>query len=286
MNKKYMLCILFVLIFFSMLVLAVAGKSRFPLINKAVSFVLLPVESAFTAVGNTGDGIRGYWHSLTVLQDENEELKRDNAELRNANIAMASIYAENQQLRKLLNYNEQNKSQTTVPAKVIARNFGDLRDSLYINVGADKGLQREMAVVTSEGMIGIIDEVYDDYARVLLITSAQCRIGGRVLRSDSRAVGVTRGRSSADGSLLMEHIFREASIREGDVIVTSGFSGTHPENILIGKVTSTQMDSVGLLQQAVVVPAADIADVEYVLVITSFTPQPKLDNEKQGGQAK
>ena len=286
MNKKYMIGMLSALIIFGLLSLAVAGKSRFPLINKGVSFVILPIESSITAVGHMGDSIRDIWRSLTVLQKENEELKKDNMELRNANLAMAAIYAENQQLKKLLNYNEQNKSQSTVPAKVIARNFGDLRDSIYINAGTNKGLQREMAVIDSNGLVGVIDEVYDDYARVLLITSANCRVGSRVLRSDSRAVGVTFGRSSADGSLLMDHIFREASIVKDDVVVTSGLSGNHPENILIGKVASVQFDSVGLLQQAVIIPAADIAEVEFVLVITDFVPQPKLDSVVQGGQAK
>lgn len=286
MSKKYMLGILFALIIFGLLSLAVAGKSRFPLINKGVSFVILPIESGITAMGHMGDDIRDFWRSLTVLRRENEELKKDNMELRHANLAMAAIYAENQQLRKLVNYNEQHRSQTTVPAKVIARNFGDLRDSIYINAGTDKGLRREMAVIDSNGLVGVVDEVYDDYARVLLITSANCRIGSRVLRNDSRAVGVTFGRSSADGSLLMDHIFREASIIKDDVIVTSGLSGNHPENILIGKVASIQLDSVGLLQQAVIIPAADIADVEFVLVITDFVPQPKLDSVMQGGQAK
>ncbi len=84
----------------------------------------------------------------------------------------------------------------------------------------------------------------------------------------------------------MEHIFRKADIRKGDIVVTSGFSGNHPDNILIGKVVVTRLDSVGLLQEAEVVPAADVADVENVLVITSFTPAPKFDSDMQGGQAK
>ena len=85
------------------------------------------------------------------------------------------------------------------------------------------------------------------------------------MRADSRAVGVAAGVSGKD-KLLLEHIYREASLREGDIIVTSGYSGSHPADILIGKVTATHMDSVGLLQEADIVPAFDIADVEQVLL--------------------
>ena len=286
MSKKGMLCALFVLVLCSMLALAISGKSRFPLINKAVATVVMPIENALVAIGNTGDNIRGYWRALTVLQSENKELKKENVALRNANVAMAAIYAENKQLRELLNYKEQHRTQTTRAAKVIARNFGDLRDSMYINIGKDAGLKREMAVLNGSGLIGVIDEVYDDYAKVLLITSARCKVGARVLRVDSRAIGVVNGRSGIRDTLIMEHIFREANVKKGDVVVTSGYSGSHPENILIGTVADVRLSNVGLLQEADVVPAADVADVEHVLVITHFTPEPKVDRKLQGGQAK
>jgi rod shape-determining protein MreC len=286
MGKKSILCALFVLILFSMLALAISGKSRFPLINKAVATVVMPVENALVAIGNTGDNIRGYWRALTVLQSENKELKRENVELRNANVAMAAIYAENKQLRELLNYKEQHRTLTTRAAKVIARNFGDLRDSMYINIGKDAGLKREMAVLNGSGLVGIIDEVYEDYAKVLLITSARCKVGARITRVDSRAVGIVNGRGGIRDVLVMEHIYREASVAKGDVVVTSGYSGSHPENILIGTVKDVRLSNVGLLQEADVVPAVDVADEEYVLVITHFTPEPKLDKKLQGGQAK
>ena len=283
MSKKVMLCMLFILIMLCMLAMAVAGKSRFPLVNKAVTTVVLPIENVLTGIGAAGDGIRGYWQALTVLQSENKQLKEENIELRSANIQMASLFAENQQLHALLDYKEQHKSQKVVAAKVIARNFGDMRDCIYIDAGKDKGIKQDMAVVNG-GLVGVVDEVYDDYARVLLLSSPRCRVGVRVLRADSRAVGVVGGSVTAKDSLLMEHVFREASLREGDIVVTSGYSGSHPADILIGKITATKMDSVGLLQEASVQAAADIADVEQVLVIVAFTPEPKIVLE--GGQAK
>ena len=283
MDKKVMLGALFLILMVGMMSLAISGKSRFPVFNSGVATVVLPFESAANFIGSGCEGIGGYWRALTVMQGENKRLQQENQELRAANIKMASIFSENQQLRSLLQYKEEHVSQTVVPAKVIARDFGSLRDSLYINVGKDKGLAREMAVVDGTGLVGIIDQVYDDYAKVLLITSSQCRVGAIVLRHDSRAVGITNGKGSTGEDLLMKHIYREADIRVGDVIVTSGYSGYHPANILIGKIVDKRMDEIGLLQEAEVRPSTDIVDVESVLVITSFTPEPKI--EKQGGQA-
>lgn len=286
MSKKAMLISLAVLVLLALLAMAIAGKSRFPLVNSAVATVVMPIEGAVTAVGNAGDGIRDYWRALTVLGSENKRLKEDNIKLRDANIQMASMYAENQQLRALLDYKEEHRNQKLVAAKVIGRSYGDLRDCFYIDAGADKGLRPEMAVV-NDGLVGVIDEVYDDYARVLMLTSPRCKIGARVLRSDSRAVGVVGGLGASGGDkLLLEHVYREASLREGDVIVTSGYSGSHPADILIGTVTSVSLDKVGLLQEATVRTVADVVDVEHVLVIVGFTPAPKIEFDRQGGQAK
>lgn len=285
MSKKFMLCVLCVFVLLGMLAMAIAGGSRFPLVNAAVTSVLLPAERALGSIGHAGDSARGYWKALTAMQGENAELKKENSELRNANIAMASVYAENKQLRALLEYKEEHRSQAVVAAKVISRTHGDLRDTLYIDAGQDKGLAREMAVVNG-GLVGVVDEVYASYARVLLVNSPRFKIGARVLRHDSRAVGVVGGKNPDDDVLLMEHLYREASVRAGDIIVTSGYSGSHPADILIGTVDEVRMDRVGLLQEADVNAAADVADVEHVLVITSFTPRDKISSDGQGGQSR
>lgn len=285
MSKKTMLCVLAGLMTLAMLALAIAGKSRFPLVNSMVAAIVLPVENGITSLGHGIDGVRGYWKAMTVLQEENEQLKQENIELRNSNIRMASLYAENQHLRSLLDYKEEHSDQTLVGAKVVSRNHGALRDNLYINAGRDKGVAVEMAVVNG-GLVGIVDEVYENYSRVLLLTSSRCKVGARVMRVSSRAVGVVGGTGSDKEGLTLEHIAREENLNVGDVIVTSGYSGNHPADILIGKVIKKQLDPTGLLQQGIVAPTAEISDVEQVFVVTKFSPAHIQELRKQGGQAK
>jgi rod shape-determining protein MreC len=224
-SKKNMSLLLIVIALVALMALAVEGRVRFPVLNRVVIAVISPVNSCIQTFTGAASSLEKKLEAITTMEAENEQLKKENAELRRANIAMAEFYAENQRLTKLLQYKEHVPEQKLLPAKVVGRNMGDLQDVVIIDRGSADGLDKEMAVVTGDGIVGLVEEVYPAAAKVMLITSSRCKIGARILRADSRAVGVICGRSMENMPLEMEHLPREADVRKGDVVITSGFSG-------------------------------------------------------------
>jgi len=278
MSKRNMLSVLVTLILGAMLVLAVAGGRRFLLVNKLVAGVVLPLEDGLNALLHGGDEVREFWHALTELRTKNKQLMEENQALRKIYIDMTAIKKENAQLRRLLNYKESNNTRKYVAAKVVAKNFGDLRDVVYINAGYDRGMAVGNAVVTEKGLVGVVDEIYRGYARVLLITSPNCRVGARTVHTGFDSSGIVHGFHETENVIVMEHIPREARVDEGDWVVTNGYSGKHPENILIGKVVSVQMDGSNLAWEADVELAEKIIGIEQVLVIVDFEPKLNIND--------
>ena len=187
--------LLIVIALVALMTLAVEGRVRFPVLNRVVIAVISPVNSCIQTFTGAASSLEKKLEAITTMEAENEQLKKENAELRRANIAMAEFYAENQRLTKLLQYKEHVPEQKLLPAKVVGRNMGDLQDVVIIDRGSADGLDKEMAVVTGDGIVGLVEEVYPAAAKVMLITSSRCKIGARILRADSRAVGVICGRS-------------------------------------------------------------------------------------------
>ena len=260
--------LLIVIALVALMALAVEGRVRFPVLNRVVIAVISPVNSCIQTFTGAASSLEKKLEAITTMEAENEQLKKENAELRRANIAMAEFYAENQRLTKLLQYKE---------------------DVVIIDRGSADGLDKEMAVVTGDGIVGLVEEVYPDAAKVMLITSSRCKIGARILRADSRAVGVICGRSMENMPLEMEHLPREADVRKGDVVITSGFSGRHPAGLVIGTVRETSPEAAGLLLNADVDPAVDSSKVEEVFVVTGYSNPAaatgKLNSNTEGGQA-
>lgn len=288
-SKRKLSLILAIIAVFALMALAIEGRVRIPLFNRAVIAVISPVNSGVQSVTGAVASLNNKIKAVTTMEAENEQLKKENAELRRANIAMAEIYAENKRLTDLLQYKERSPNLHLLPAKVVGRNMGDLRDIVIIDRGSNNGLDKEMAVVTGDGIVGIIEEVYPDAAKVMLITSSRCKIGARILRADSRAVGVISGRSMENMPLEMEHLPREADVKKGDIVITSGFSGRHPAGLVIGVVTATNLEAAGLLQTAEVVPSVDSSKIEEVFVVTGYSNPAldisKLNSRSEGGQA-
>ncbi len=247
------------------------GLSRFPAVNSALSTVARPI---YFVVGGVAKGIRSttdFFTTKSALEAENKALKRENEDLRETNVELIAMKAENERLAKLLKFTQLHPKYETLPAKVISRDLGDFKDVILIDRGSVEGLRVNMPVVNASGLIGIIDNVYPHMSKVLLITSSRSSIGGLNLRGDSRAAGIVNGVAGPDVSLEMRNLARNADVLPGDTIVTSGYSGYHPEGLVIGTVEEVQMDPGGLTKRAWISPAVDYSHLEEALVITNYS---------------
>ena len=290
MGKRSLVTVIAVAIAILLLVLAIEGRARFPMLDRAVVAIVTPVNEQFVALSKKADSVRNFFAALTTMQKENIKLKTEVEELRHANLKMAELWAENKRLSELLGYKNEAKNLTLIAAKVVGRNMGDTNDSVIINIGKSSGIKNNMPVVNAKGLVGIVEEVHDSVARVQLITSPRCKVGGIVLRANSRVAGVVSGMTGADGPLVMGNMARDADIEEGDIIATSGLGGNHPGGLIIGKVASVGLNFGGLLKQARIIPTVDFLLLEEVMVVTdyknpsSLVPAGVNGTKKQGGE--
>ena len=270
MGKRSLVTVIAVAIAILLLVLAIEGRARFPMLDRAVVAIVTPVNEQFVALSKKADSVRNFFAALTTMQEENIKLKTEVEELRHANLKMAELWAENKRLSELLGYKNEAKNLTLLAAKVVGRNMGDTNDSVIINIGKSAGIKSNMPVVNAKGLVGIVEEVHESVARVQLITSPRCKVGGIVLRANSRVAGVVSGMTGADGPLVMGNMARDADIEEGDIIATSGLGGNHPGGLIIGKVASVGLNFGGLLKQARIIPTVDFLLLEEVMVVTDY----------------
>mgnify|MGYP000284919725 FL=1 len=154
-----------------------------------------------------------------------------------------------------------------LPANVIGRDSTTWSSHIIINRGTDDGVQKNMTVITPDGLVGNIHEAYASYSEVELITDPRSAVGSIVQRADSRVAGIVKGSADSNSAINMTNIPQNANIVEGDTIITSGFGGIYPKGIPIGSVAAIKNDSGGLLQYATLYPCVDFQKLENVAVI-------------------
>ena len=153
---------------------------------------------------------------------------------------------------------------------MIARDPGPLSTSLTIDRGSRDGVTRGMAVVAPQGVVGRVVEVSHTVSRVALLTDHNSGIDAIVDRT--RARGVVQGGS--DGDCYMNYLNRDADVKVGDHVLTSGLDGVFPKGMTIGEVVEVGRKHRGLLQSATVTPSAALDQVEEVMLVAPAVPPP------------
>lgn len=232
------------------------------LARKLILEAVSPVQTVFV---RTCDRVVGVWRRyvfLVGLEEENRRLRQEVA-ARDRDLNRArEVSLESERLRLLLEVKEK-ASFETVAARVIARDRASLFWSLVIDRGSRHGITIGSPVIVAEGVVGIVMENSWSASKVLLINDYNCRIDA--LLQASRVRGILEGYHGLECSL--KYVPRSESVREGDIVVTSGLAEKFPKGLVLGTVTDVVKGSDSLFQEIRVRPAVYTDRVEEVLVV-------------------
>lgn len=285
-----------VIVLLSMIYYTGVFRSRYTFAEDLLLTGLSPVQGFFSKVGRRAyTFFQGMFDYERVLA-ENEMLREEIAARDNLNYQLLELQKENYRLKEMLGF-EKRVKYALLPAEVISRDPSHWFETITINKGYADGVKKDMAVVTSRGLVGNIYFVSKNSSQVLMLTDSRRAVSALVQRSrEPGSIGIIEGYPEKNGYLRMVNLPPEANIQTGDTIISSGLGGVFPKGLVIGHVIEVGKDQYGLLQQALVTPAVNFNRLEEVFIVIEYLTEEEeevnevdeadeVDEEVEGDEA-
>jgi rod shape-determining protein MreC len=232
-----------------------------PPLRRAADMVVGPLQTVASGVM----AILNVW-----VWKENQDLKSRLLSERMDRLALDELTLENARLRALLDFPAP-AGFRTVPCSVVGLDPDPFGASLTIDRGARAGLSGHEAVVSVDGLVGTVVEVYPSRARVRMITHYEAPVGVRIERN--RVLGVVEY-DPGSARLMMRNVPATEEVAEGDTLISSGLGGIYPEGLYVGRVETVRLDPMGLVQEIVVIPGAHVPRLEELFILLPLVRQP------------
>lgn len=243
-----------------------AGHSFPP--EDAVRTVLKPFQSAVNGVGGLFRSVGHSLRSRSAIGSENNRLRAEVKSLNTEVIRLREDAAEVKRLRSAIAFKEQRPEKLLI-ARIITRDPSPWFTTATIDRGKSDGVLPGMAVVTYRGFVGQITESSPTSAQVRAIGDTNdgsgSGIGAMVQRT--RALGICQA-GQESGMLQMTYIARDADVKVGDIVVTSGQGGIIPKGFPIGRIMKVKTEGGGVMKSAEIRPSVrlDQADEAFVVL--------------------
>ncbi|MBR5322006.1 MAG: rod shape-determining protein MreC [Clostridia bacterium] len=239
-------------------------------VRNAIGIVLTPVQKGLNFVFDGFEDIFSSKEKYNELKKENEDLKQQLAEnqeaLANAELALQ----ENETLKEFFGIKEEHLDCSFENAKITGRQSTTYTVLYTINKGTLHGLTPGMPVIDKYGVLGCISEVGLTWAKVTPLTEPDVSLGAVVERTGETGICSGSFTASKKGLCVLSYLSKNTNIEVGDRIITSDDSAMFPKGMLIGTVETIETDSLTREKIAYIKPAADLENVNTVMVITEF----------------
>ena len=239
------------------------------LIRLWANAVVSPVERV---VENSKTGVFGFWKNyidLRHVRQQNQDLQDTVDRLRLEQAALLEDARQGQRLQAMLAF-QQKYLYKTVVAQIIGSSGSGQSHVFYLDKGKADGLARDMAVISADGIVGKVREVFPRSAQVLVINDQTS--GAGVILETTRTRGILRG--NAEGEPQIVGILADQRIKPGEKVLTGGGDQIFPRGLPVGVVESVvpDPDRDGFIN-IIVKPAAHLDRLDEVLVITDTEPR-------------
>jgi len=243
-------------------------KDHQMLLESGAGAALNPVQKVVYSANKRLESFIDFFLRYEEVKLENESLLKENIELK-ANLRnFDSLEAENQRLKEMFAFKNRMDQYDYIGVNVIGKAGGGIITSYIIDKGTEEGLLPGMVIMTEEGIVGQITETAGTWSLVETLSSENISIHVTTLEDNSSS-GILDGYVGAGQRQMAKISFLpvDASIKEGDPVVTSGLGRFYPPGFLVGTVTRVEEDRGNLMKTAHVKTAVNFKEARMLYVV-------------------
>lgn len=240
-------------------------------LSNALGVVTTPIRNGVSSFVGWAEGVYNYSFQYQELEEENQRLRSQIAELEEKAREGEAASKENELLREALGLRAKRSDFVLESARVTARSTSNWASTLTLSKGSVQDVAAGDCVVDAAGnLVGIIDEVGSNYSVMITVVDANLQMGGIVSRTDSTAMLEGDFTLMQEGRLKMTYLPENTELLTGDLVLTSGLTGIYPSGLVVGTIESLHTDPSGMSRYAVLAPAADLDRLVEVFIIKEF----------------
>lgn len=268
-NKRLIVLLVCLVLLVGLVGYSMSDRKAMTLPEQLVTDTVGAVQSAFSRPAHFAAGFFEDMRDIRNVFEENRSLKAQLDEYAALQVEVSELRRRNAELEGAAGLEEDLYDFTVRTALVIQRSPDRWNEQVGINKGAQHGIEENMAVVTSQGLIGKINRVSQFSSTVQLLSDQAVtnRISAMVTGDEETVYGFIEGIDHDSGALRFAKIDIDAEFEPGQTVTTSGLGGIFPRGLVVGEVLSVENDEFGLTQTALVEPTADFYHIDYVQVV-------------------
>ena len=251
-------------------------------VRNVISSALTPVQWLSDVPSGIAFGLEKFFTSRESIEEELELMKDRMLVLERKSQKLASVTAELNRLRELLNASRV-LDEGVVVAELIGASPDPDNQYILINKGFQDGVYLGQAILDSEGLMGQVIEINEFSSRVLLISDSRHAVPVQVNRNGMRAIAYGVGSLSA---LELGNVPDTADLQVGDLLVSSGLGGRFPQGYPVARVSSIEHDSGESFAHVKITPEAKLNRSRLLLLVFKQADQVlaiETPEEKTGG---